>query len=357
MEALEPLAGPELERMLARYARVRLEPSQAQTRRARGVVMEEAWRRHLDPHSVLRTPAPNARVAAATAARPSVRLPFHGWGPRRLGVAFAAAALAGLMLGSSVFAASRAGGPLYTSRLALESLTLPADPGARAAARLAQADARLGEAVEAGFRHDDHAVAAALGAYDVTIEELTTTSGPVADEALAAVQSHRTVLLQLATQVPDTATSGIDTALDSSNRVIVRLAAAGAGGPDAGDGGAGPQGNGVGPGGGGNASGGNGGDADGAGNGNGGAGNGNGNGNGPGTGSGGAGNGNGNGNTGGSNPAAGTPAPTPVPTEHPTPPPQATHDPGKTPKPHKTPPDDTSPPADGGPSPSGSEAP
>ena len=346
MEALEPLAGPELERMLARYARVRLEPSQAQARRARAAVMEEAWRRHLDPHSVLRTPAPNARVAAATAAPASHRLPFSGWGARRLGVAFAAAALAGLMLGSSVFAASRAGGPLYESRLAIESLSLPADPAARAAARLAQADARLGEALEAGFRHDDQAVAAALGAYDATIEELITTSGPAAAEALAAVQNHRAVLLQLAEQVPDTAASGIDTALESSNRVIVRLAESGAGGPDATGGTGGPHGNGGGNGSGASGAGG----AGGAGNAGGAGGSGGGNANGAGSGNGGA--GNGNGNTGGSNPGAGTPAPTTAPTTPPTATPEPTPNPGKTPKPHRTPPDDVPDPATGSPAPS-----
>ena len=345
MEALEPLAGPELERMLARYARVRLEPSQAQTRRARAGVMEEAWRRRLDPQSVLRTPAPNARVAAATAAIvPHRHVPFRGWGPRRLGAAFTAAALAGLLLGSSVFAASRAGGPLYDSRLALESLTLPADPTARAAARLAQADARLGEAVEAGFRHDDHAVAAALAAYDTAIDELTSASGAAANWALEAVQSHRAVLLQLAAQVPDAAGSGIDIALENSDRVIVRLSESGAG-PESGGGG-GPQGNGSGAGGG-NASGGTGVGSGGGGNGN---ATGAGNGSGTGPGSGGGGGGNGNGNTGGSNPAAGTPAPTEPPTVAPTTPPQATEDPGKTSKPHRTPPGDAPSPAPPAPS-------
>jgi len=134
MEALEPLAGEELERMLARYARVRLEPSLGQARRARAAIMEEAWRRHLDPQSLLRSPSNSATLARPAVAR---RRPFRGWGPRRVGGAFAAAALAGLMIGSSVFAASRAGGPLYQSRLALESLTLPGDPAARVAAQLA----------------------------------------------------------------------------------------------------------------------------------------------------------------------------------------------------------------------------
>ena len=277
MEAVEPLAGEELERMLARYARVRLEPSQALTRRARSAVMEEAWRRRLDPQSVLRAPAAGSLAASSTPAR---RLPFSGWGPRRLGLAFTAATLAGLMLGSSAFAASRAGGPLYESRLALEDLTLPADAAARMAAQLAQADARLGEAVEAGFRHDDRAVAAALDAYDRTLEDLASASGAAADEALEAIRLHQTVLLQLATQVPSTATNGIDIALANGDRLIARLAEGGAGGPETGSGNDGsPRGNGFGANGGGNAAGG-----AGAGQGGGNAGgNGGGNSNGPGT--------------------------------------------------------------------------
>jgi uncharacterized membrane protein YgcG len=346
MEAVEPLAGEELERMLARYARVRLEPSQAFARRARSAVMEEAWRARLDPQSVLRAPGVGSVAAAAAPAR---RRPFMGWRTRRIALALAAATLAGLMLGSSVFAASRAGGPLYESRLALEDLTLPADPAARAAAQLAHADARLGEAVEAGFRHDDRAVSAALDGYDQAIEDLSTASGAAASDALAAIQLHRSVLLQLATQVPSTATNGIDLALANGNRVSDRLAEAGAGGPGTGGNNGSPQGNG-------------GGAANGAGNAGGGASQGGGS-----AGGNGSGNANGAGNGNGSNPAAGTPAPTarptPVatatPTEKPVTVPQSSHEPDRTPKPHRTPaPPNDQPPANGGtPPPTGSDGP
>ena len=346
MEALEPLAGEDLERMLARYARVRLEPSQALTRRARSAVMEEAWRRRLDPQSVLRAPAPTARPRVAAAPGARHRLPFSGWDSRRVAVAFAAATLTGLMLGSSVFAASRAGGPLYEPRLTLESLTLPSDPAARVAAQLARADARLGEAVEAGFRHDEGAVAAALEAYDRAIADLATASGADADEALQAIQFHRTVLLQLAAQVPDTALSGIDTALENSNRVIGHLADSDAGGPGGSGNNGAPAGNGFGASGGGNAGGGTGVGSDGGNAG----GNGNGNANGAGNGNGGVGSGNGTGpgTGGGQNQGAGQPTPTPVPAATPTPTekpdggPQSSHDPGRTPKPHRTPPDGSS---------------
>ena len=60
MTAAEPLAGAELERILARYARVRLDPSQAQVRRARAAVMEEAWRRRPPWDVALQPPPPAA---------------------------------------------------------------------------------------------------------------------------------------------------------------------------------------------------------------------------------------------------------------------------------------------------------
>jgi len=211
MAAAEPLAGEELERMLARFARVRLEPSPSQVRRARAAVMEDAWRR---------------RIASRAAPASTRRRLFSAWTTRRLGTAFSAAVLAGLMIGSSAFAASRAGGPLYEARLAVEALSLPSGP-ARVDAQLEAAQARLAEAVEASGRHDAAATSAALSAYDRTIDELTTAEGGAAERALEAVQFHHGVLLEIAGNVPDAASSGLERALLNSERVIDRLAAGG----------------------------------------------------------------------------------------------------------------------------------
>ena len=115
MQALEPQAGETLERMLARYARVRLDPSATASRRARAAVMEEAWRRRLD---LADAGAGSPAIAAAVSAPRHHRGLFAGWGARRISASLAAALLAGLLLGSSVLAASRAGGPLYDTRLA-----------------------------------------------------------------------------------------------------------------------------------------------------------------------------------------------------------------------------------------------
>ena len=214
MATAEPLAGEELERMLGRYARVRLDPSQAQRRRARSAVMEEAWRRRIDP---------TGSVAAAAGYRPVRRALFAGWTTRRIAASLSAAVLVGLMVGSSVFAASRAGGPLYESRLALESLTLPSEPSARVDAELAQAQARLAEAVEATGRHDGRAAIAALDAYDAAIDRLTTAGGPSAARAREAVQFHRSVLLEVAASAPAGAAGGLERALENSDRVIESL--------------------------------------------------------------------------------------------------------------------------------------
>ncbi len=208
MTVAEPLAGDELERMLARYARVRLDPGPARVGRARAAVMEDAWRRRL----------------TAEAARPSGgRGLFSRWGSRRLILSLTAAVLAGLVIGSSAFAASRAGGPLYEPRLALEMLVLPSGADARIDSRIEAAQARLAEAVDAAGRHDPAATTAALDAYDRVIDDLLAADGSSAERALVAVQFHHSVLLEVAGTVPDAAASGISRALSNSERVIERL--------------------------------------------------------------------------------------------------------------------------------------
>jgi hypothetical protein len=214
MQALEPSAGDELEQLLARYARVRLDPTPAQTRRARAAVLEAAWRRRLAVDG----------VPGATRSRD--RRPFTRWTPRRIGVSLAAAVFAGLLVGSSTFAASRAGGPLYEARLTIEELTLPSQPDARVDAELAQAQARLAEAVEASGRADSNAVAAALGAYERSVDDVTQASGPSAERVLAAVEFHRTVLEDLLASAPDQALNGLENALTNSTEVIDRLSQA-----------------------------------------------------------------------------------------------------------------------------------
>ncbi len=240
MTELEVRAGEELERKMERYARVRLEPSSAQAKRARSVLMEAAWRERLASPS-----APAAVPSAEPGNRPA-RGPFAGWSVRRLGVSFAAAVLAGLLVGTTAFATSRAGGPLYAVRVAFEELTLPADPQARLEAEIGLAQGRLSEILDAVSRDDPGAVSAAVQAYLGALDDLDESTGGPADRALDAIRYHETVLATLLTTAPDDARAGIENAITRSSAVIERLDAAGTPAPN----GAGTGGNGNGTGGG-----------------------------------------------------------------------------------------------------------
>ena len=240
MQEMEPQPGETLERMLARYARVRLDPSPAETRRARAAVMEEAWRRRFELAAAAAV-VPSA-AQAPLADRPR-RLPFARWGLRRLSGALSAAVLAGLLIGTSAFATSRAGGPFYETRLALEELTLPSDAASRVEAEIAMAQTRLAEIVEAARRDDQRALSAALAAYEHTIGILGATTGGPATRAEEAVASHRAVLERVAGMVPEQARGGLDHALSASDTAIDRLSAAGDGKPGAGGSGSSGPGN------------------------------------------------------------------------------------------------------------------
>ena len=215
MTELEVRAGEELERKIERYARLRLDPSAAQAKRARSVLMEAAWRQRLAEPALAAPPARH------------VRGPFAGWDARRLGVSFAAAMLAGLMIGTTAFATSRAGGPFYATRVALEELTLPTDPQARLEAEIGLAQARIAEIADAVARDDSGAVAAAVGAYLSAIDDLDESTGGPADRALGAIEYHQVVLEGLLARVPESARAGIQNAIVRSGAVIVRLDAAG----------------------------------------------------------------------------------------------------------------------------------
>jgi sRNA-binding protein len=222
----EPLAGDELDQVMARYARVRLDPSPAQVRRARSALMADAWRQHLAASG---SPAPAARH----------RRPFTGWSGRRLGATFAAAVMAGLLVGSSVFAASRAGGPLYGVRMEAERLALPGDPGARLEAEIAIAQTRLAEVVDASSRGDQTAFDASLAGYEAAIADFGGATGSSAERALEAITAHRMVLAAVLGRAPAAATDGLNTAISQSDRLIERLdeaMSAGGGTPGAGSG-------------------------------------------------------------------------------------------------------------------------
>ena len=63
---------------------------------------------------------------------------------RRAAALLAAAVLSLIAVGGAL-AASGAGGPLYPARVWIENVTLPSDPGARAAAELTRLESRMSE--------------------------------------------------------------------------------------------------------------------------------------------------------------------------------------------------------------------
>ncbi len=221
-------AHGELERRLEAYAGARLSPDPRQMARIRTALVAEAGGTLAGPSLLsLRLPSRLSLVAEAgrspTAARAGSGGPriFTGW--RRTTTALAAASLAGLLLGGTAFAASRAGAPLYGVRVWLEAATLPADQEARAAAELSRLQSRLGDAADAAARGDGSAVSAALAQYRTSVEEALATAGDNHD-ILARLEieltRHQVVLASLLGLVPSSAQDAIQQVLDRDQHAL-----------------------------------------------------------------------------------------------------------------------------------------
>jgi hypothetical protein len=173
----------EIERRLDAYARARLAPDPAATARMRARVMREA-----------RLQFEAARIAAHVV--PAVAIATHRPLGRWIAMPLLAASMwIGIAVGS--VAAAQAGGPLYPTRMWIESATLPAAAGDRAAAEIARLDARLGDAMSAAARGDAGGVSAALAAYNEIADEAV--GGSTGNENLetligAALDRHVAVL-------------------------------------------------------------------------------------------------------------------------------------------------------------------
>ena len=204
----------ELERRLDGYARARLSPDPARMARIRSQLLTEARHTLAEP-----VPASPALTLVGTTA-PRRRL-VGGW--RRTAIALLAASLACLSLAGGVFAASRAGGPLYQARIWLETATLPTEPTARADAEMARLQTRLDEARDAASRGDGSAVSAALAAYQATVDEALTTAGENHD-VLARLEieltRHQVVLETLQATLPANAADAIRQVLDRESHAL-----------------------------------------------------------------------------------------------------------------------------------------
>jgi hypothetical protein len=298
----------ELGHRLDAYARARLSPDPRATARTRARVMREA-----------RLSYEAARIAAhvvpaMTASGRSIR--------RRLLMPSLAAAL-WLGIAAGTMAASQAGGPLYPSRMWVESALLPSGANARTVADLNRLDARLAEALSGAASGNRGAVAASLDAYYLIADDaIAESAGDAALQATVAeaLDQHQTVLSAIAARLADkgntTASEAIERniqrAIDHNAAVINRIGARGT--PQGGTGGGssvgGGGGSGTGGGSGAGATGSGGGSVDG----------------GSGTVGGTGGGGTGGGDTGGG--SASTPAPAPT-----DPPVSPTEKPARTPKP------------------------
>lgn len=210
----------ELRSLLVRYADAALAPDPASMERIRRTIRAEAQ------GASVRRRAEAVAIAVVPPAPLAAPRPMSGGrSVRRLSLALAASLALGLALGTTAFAASQAGGPLYETRVWLEELTLPSDPVARLPAEVARAETRLAEAAEAASRADAEAVMAALAAYGRIVDE---TIGAASDaigreRAALAFQHHLDVLRELQDRVPNAAKDAIRKAADKSDKAKDRL--------------------------------------------------------------------------------------------------------------------------------------
>jgi cell division septation protein DedD len=239
-------ADAQLRRRLDAYAVARLSPDPTATARIRARVLATAHRQAalaradaslvVVPADAARATSPGSpRVASPATPRaiPTV------W--RRAATVLLAASLCLTVAVGSAFAAAP-GGPLYGTRLWIETLTLPSDPSARAIAELQRMDQRLREAAAANQAGDQTALAAALTAYESIVDDASDQALRDGDEVAwaalkAGVARNITVLTALAAHLPDGGAAAVTRALERAiERSDEAVHAIGGGGNDGEDG-------------------------------------------------------------------------------------------------------------------------
>lgn len=218
----------ELTRRLQAYADARLSPTLSATARMRARVVEAADRQAARaqtaeartgvlaaPVQLVRTRMDRARMDRTQ--RPSWRRPL---------TALLAAGLT-LAVGVGSVAASQPGGPLYGTRIWMETLTLPSNADERAQAELRRLQERLAEAGAAATAGNTGAAQAALDAYGSIVDEATHDVGN--DVAAAAtletgLRSNVDVLTVLVGRVPtEQAKEAIQRAIDRSDSAVEQI--------------------------------------------------------------------------------------------------------------------------------------
>lgn len=218
----------EIEQRLERYAAVRLNPTPAATARLRARVMRET--RIAIAAGRLQAVAHPTVVDRRRAAR------HRSVWRRAAGIGLAASLSIGAVGG--VLAAGQPGGPLYDTRVWLESLALPSDSDNRADAEIARLEARMSEVLAGARSGNNAAVREALVAYagiaDEALSRATGNDGAL-ERILLALGRHLEVLTWVGDRVPDQANAAIqvniERAIAHSNATIERVQGAG-GGPD-----------------------------------------------------------------------------------------------------------------------------
>lgn len=235
-EMIDLTAGDALVwRRLEAYAESRLSPDLATSSRLRARVLAVAHRQGALARAdagLTVLPRPDGAIVAPTfspraqqLARASRR--GHGWTWKRAAAVLLAASLGvGVTVGGAF--AARPGAPLYEARLWAETLTLPADPSARAVAELERLKARLREIAEASRSGDAAGATAALTAYQTIVDEASASAILAGDDVAAAILEtgvgHNVEILQaLMARVPAHASTAISRAVDAA---IARSAAA-----------------------------------------------------------------------------------------------------------------------------------
>jgi hypothetical protein len=250
---IDLMAGDtELRRRLEAYAGSRLSPDPVVASRMRARVLAVAHRQAAEARgdaALAIVPADGELPGTLPAARRAGRTQW-----RRAAAVLLAASL-GLTLIAGTALAARPGGPLYGTRIWVETLTLPSDPSARAIAELERMDHRLQEAIAARQAGDPGAATAALAAYEAIVDGASARAlldgDAVASAALDAGVARNIVVLQaLAGTLPEQASDAIDRAIqraiDRSDEAVDTIHR-GDGGADDGAGGNDGDGNGGGP--------------------------------------------------------------------------------------------------------------
>ena len=196
----------EIEWRLDAYAAVRLSPSARAAARMRARIMREV---RLEFAARAAAPAPLAAMDGARSRRRSVLI--------RRGAGLLLAAALSLGVAGGAMAAAQAGGPLYSARVWLETVTLPSGAAGRTDAEIVRLDSRMAEVLAAYRSGDGGAVAAALLAYQEIADEALAGAGDDAaalDRLRAALDRHLAVLSAVAAKVPPQASGSIQQNID-----------------------------------------------------------------------------------------------------------------------------------------------